>query len=144
MSGGTFSKVKATDDRMYGPRGLVVCGYPPEEHGPLDGFLERFGGADLPVVFATKEIAAQTLGEILSLPNRSGKGEPSNLRRAMVLSGFTQKELHTLLMGAYRQGGLPDQLWATLTPISENWSLTDLLEELARESEAMKKQGPRR
>ncbi len=92
MSQGTFSKVKATDDRMYGTRGLVACGYPPEEHAPL--FV------------------------------------------------FTQKELHTL-MGAYRRAGLAKQLWATLTPTSEDWSLSDLLEELAREAEAVKKQGPR-
>lgn len=143
MSQGTFSKVRATDDRMYGPRGLVACGYPAEEHASLAGFLERVGGADLPVVFASEQIAAQTLRDILALPHLTGKGEPSGLRRAMVLSGFTQNELHTL-MGAYKQAGLPRQLWATLTPISEDWSLTDLLEELAREAKAMKKQGPRK
>jgi len=33
-----------------------------------------------------------------------------------------------------------NQLWATLTPISENWSVTNLLEELTAESEAIKKQ----
>ena len=143
MSQGTFRKVRATDDRMHGPRGLVACGYPPEEHAPLAGFLERVGGTDLPLVFASEQTASQTLKEILALPHRSGEGEPSRLPRAMVLSGFTQKELHTL-MGAYRQAGLPGQLWATLTPISESWSLFDLLEELAREAEAMKKQGPRK
>jgi len=43
-------------------------------------------------------------------------------------------------MTAYRLVELPSQLWATLTPISENWSVTNLLEELAAESEAIKKQ----
>jgi len=55
------------------------------------------------------------------------------------MSGFTQKELHKL-MTAYRQAELPSQLWATLTPISENWSIANLLEELAAEAEAIKKQ----
>lgn len=142
MSRAAFSKVKATDERMYGPRGLVACGYPPEEHASLAGFLERVGGADLPVVFASEQIAGQTLKEILALPNRFGEGRPSELRRAVILSGFTQKELHTL-MGAYRQAGLTRQLWATLTPISEEWTLRDLLEELAREAESVKQQGPR-
>jgi len=50
-----------------------------------------------------------------------------------------QKELHKL-MTAYRLAELPSQLWATLTPISENWSTANLLEELAAESEAIKKQ----
>ena len=61
------------------------------------------------------------------------------MRRAIIMSGFTQRELHKL-MTAYRQSELPSQLWATLTPISENWSITSLLEELAAEAEAIKKQ----
>jgi hypothetical protein len=43
-------------------------------------------------------------------------------------------------MTAYRLAELPSQLWATLTPTSENWSVNNLLEELAAESEAIKKQ----
>ena len=35
---------------------------------------------------------------------------------------------------------LPSPLWASLTPISETWSISHLLDELAAESEAMKKQ----
>jgi hypothetical protein len=42
------------------------------------------------------------------------------------------------MMYAYRQAGLPAQLWATLTPVSENWLLTDLLKELGKEHEALK------
>jgi hypothetical protein len=41
-------------------------------------------------------------------------------------------------MYAYRQAGLPAQFWATLTPISENWLLADLLNELAKENECLK------
>jgi hypothetical protein len=40
-------------------------------------------------------------------------------------------------MVAYRQAGLPTQLWATLTPVSENWFLADLLEELVKEEESL-------
>ena len=43
-------------------------------------------------------------------------------------------------MTAYRLVELPSQLWATLTPVSENWSVTNPLEELAAESEAITKQ----
>jgi hypothetical protein len=41
-------------------------------------------------------------------------------------------------MDAYRQAGLPTQLWATLTPISENWLLGHLLNELVKENEILK------
>jgi hypothetical protein len=56
------------------------------------------------------------------------------------MSGFTQEELH-ILMNAYRNAGLPAQLWATLTPISENWTLEMLLTELSKEAEAFKNGG---
>jgi hypothetical protein len=43
-------------------------------------------------------------------------------------------------MNAYRKAGLPGQLWATLTPVSENWTLDTLLLELSKEDKALKKQ----
>ena len=95
---------------------------------------DRFSGFQCDLCQSTN-----TLKELLALPDRSGQGEASDMRRAIIMSGFTQKELHKL-MTAYRLAELPSQLWATLTPISENWSVTNLLEELAAESEAIKKQ----
>jgi hypothetical protein len=41
-------------------------------------------------------------------------------------------------MQGYRQAGLPSQMWATLTPVSENWPLADLLKELVKENETLK------
>jgi hypothetical protein len=70
--------------------------------------------------------------------DRSGMGEHSPMKRAIIMSGLTQKELHTL-MSVYRATGMSSQLWASLTPISENWTLKNLLNELESESEAMKK-----
>jgi hypothetical protein len=53
------------------------------------------------------------------------------------MSGFTQNEVHKIMV-AYRQAGLPAQLWATLTPLSENWLLADLLNELVKENQLIK------
>jgi hypothetical protein len=36
-------------------------------------------------------------------------------------------------MGGYRQTGFAAQLWATLTPTSEAWTIQSLLEELDAE-----------
>ena len=124
---------------MYGTRGILVCGYSSSEQPSFLSFLEQTGFHDLTVIFVTTNQSTNTLKELLTLPNKSGHGEESHMRRAIIMSGFTQKELHKL-MTAYRQAQLPSQLWATLTPISENWSTTNLLEELAAESEAIKKQ----
>ncbi len=140
MTGGTFQRVEKTDERMYGPRGLLVCGYPAEEHGPLMEFISRFGGGDLCVVFVSDVDKDRSLMELLTMPHESGKGLPSSLDRAMVLSGFTQRELYGL-MAAFRKVGLPRQLWATLTPASESWTVRELLKELAREAEAMSRKG---
>ena len=124
---------------MYGTRGILVCGYSLTEQPLFMSFLEQTGFQGFTVIFVTTNQSTNTLKELLALPDRSGHGEESDMRRAIIMSGFTQKELHKL-MTAYRQAEMPSQLWATLTPISENWSITNLLEELAAESEAIKKQ----
>ena len=124
---------------MYGTRGILVCGYSSSEQPSFLSFLEQAGFRDFTVIFVTGNQSTSTLKDLLALPNKSGHGEGSDMRRAIIMSGFTQKELHTL-MTAYRQAELPSQLWATLTPISENWSITNLLDELAAEAEAIKKQ----
>ena len=124
---------------MYGTSGILVCGYSLTEQPSFLSFLEQAGFQGFTVIFVTTNQSTNTLKELLALPDRSGHGEESDMRRAIIMSGFTQKELHKL-MTAYRQAEMPSQLWATLTPISENWSITNLLEELAAESEAIKKQ----
>lgn len=139
MTDGTFQKLDRSSERMHGPRGIVVCGYPPTEHEPLADALGLIGLGDRPVLFVSAKDSARTLREVLASGDRSGMAEPSDLPRALILSGFTQQELHTL-MSAYRQAGLPSQLWATLTPVSENWTLGDLLKELQKEAEAFRKQ----
>jgi len=138
MEDQTFEKVEKSNQRMHGPKGILVCGYTPAEHEPLADALSQIGLGDRPVIFATDGDAEQSLIELLSSENRSGMGMSSSIPRAIIMSGFTQEELHTL-MNAYRKAGLPAQLWATLTPVSENWTLEALLLELSKEDEALKK-----
>lgn len=137
MENQTFEKVEKSNQRMHGPKGILVCGYAPTEHEPLADALAQIGFADRPVIFATDGDADRTLIELLFSENRSGMGMRSSMPRAIIMSGFTQEELHTL-MNAYRKAGLPAQLWATVTPVSENWTLETLLLELSKEDEALK------
>jgi len=123
---------------MYGPRKLLVCGYVVEDQVPFLSFLETLGFKDLPVVFVTEKDIQLSLETLLNRGNNEGFGEASNMTRAVILSGFTQNDLHKLISG-YRQYQLPRQLWATLTPISEKWPIAELLEELSKEAQAMKK-----
>ncbi len=135
---GTFQKVTRSDRAMYGPRKVLVCGYRPEEQGDFLSLLDQVALTDLPVVFLAEDQLDKTLGELLSLDDRSGLGRVSAGRRAVVLSGVTEKELH-LVISAYRSHRLPAQLWATLTPTSEGWPVSRLLEELAAEREAFQR-----
>jgi hypothetical protein len=137
MSDGEFQKIQESDERMYGPKGILVCGYPPPEHRFFAMFMEKAGFSDRPIIFPTNEDAGRTLREVLGLASGSGIGEHADLPRAIIMSGFTQNEVHKI-MYAYRQAGLPAQLWATLTPVSENWLLAELLNELVKESTFLK------
>jgi len=138
MNDGTFTKIDKSGQRLHGEPALLVCGYPVDEHELLLGALESLGLGDRPVVFAASADARRPLKALLQSAHRTGLGQPSEMSRAIIMSGFTQAEVHKL-MTAYRQGGMPPQLWATLTPVSETWFLADLLEELAAESEAFRK-----
>jgi hypothetical protein len=123
---------------MYGPWKLLVCGYPVEDHAPFLSFLEAAGFKDLPVIFVTEADHLSSLRTLLDRSNRTGFEATSEMPRATIMSGFTQKDLHKLI-SAYRQAQFPEQLWATLTPTSENWPIAYLLEELSKEAQAMKR-----
>ena len=125
---------------MYGAKGILVCGYPADDHEPLAYALKQIGLGDRPIIFVTHTDSSKAMKELLSSADRSGIGQPSDMPKAIIMSGFTQEEVH-LLMGAYRQAGLPSQLWATLTPVSENWTLGRLVKELSTEAESFKAQG---
>jgi hypothetical protein len=138
MTTGTFKKVGKSKKKMYGSRGILVCGYLPGEQSSLLSLLEQNGFKDFPLIFAATEDASKTLKEMFAREDRAGLGERSEMKRAIVMSGFTQKELYRL-MAIYHLSESPPPLWASLTPISETWSISRLLDELAAESEAMKK-----
>ncbi len=135
---GTFTRVEKTAERMYGPRKLLVCGYPAKEQDGLLSCLEKTALSDLPVVFTGEKEGEQCISDILAWDDGHGAGEDSCLGRAVIMSGFTQEELHRLIKG-YRESGMPSQLWATVTPVSIEWRLVDLLKELAKEAEAMRR-----
>ena len=138
---GTFSKVEKTAERMYGQRKLLVCGYPAKEQEGLAACLKEMALTDLPVVFIGEKEGEQCINEILTWNDGHGAGEDSCLNRAVIMSGLTQEELHRLLK-SYRESGMPSQLWAAVTPVSQGWRVIDLLKELTKEAEAMRKRAP--
>jgi len=132
---GSFERIGDSERRMYGPRGVLVCGVAVREQGVIAGVIEK-SNRELPVIFVSDQMAESSLKELLAQEDGTGKGEASGLRRAIIMSGFLEKELQWF-MSAYRRLGLERPLWATLTPTSEGWKVSRLLEELAAEDAEM-------
>jgi hypothetical protein len=138
MSEGTFRKIGESAEPMYGPRAILVCGFTPSEQETVMKLLDSIQLTDVSVIFATPEDTEICLGELLTLPNQSGRNKECDIARTIVMSGITERELQQMLSN-YKGAGLPRPLWATLTPFSENWALSTLLEELKKERIAMEK-----
>ena len=137
MSDGGFEKVSQSDERMYGPRKLLICGFSADIQPHVVKLLEILKLSDIPRIWVTAEHAGSLISDVLALDDNAGRGVASELPRAIIMSGLTQNELHLLMSGS-RQAGMKPPLWATLTPTSETWTVQDLLKELAAEHEAMK------
>jgi hypothetical protein len=135
----TFSRVTRTSQALYGPRKLLICGFTPEGQTFLDEVVANSAIRDLPLAYAGTSDLEMSLADIVSRPENTGRGEASRMPAAIIMAGITENELH-LLMSSYRSAGLPNPLWATLTPTSEAWTLRQLLTELSAEREALEKQ----
>jgi len=135
---GQFTKVGKSKRHIYGPKGLLVCGYPEKERADFLKFIDKVGLSGIRIVFASSNDLGTSVSDILTHENNAGFVGASNMPRAIVMSGLTQNELHRLL-AAYRKAGFTHQIWATLTPISEKWPLEHLLNELQTENKAMNK-----
>lgn len=130
-----LTKVGTSDQRMFGPRKVIVCGFPASEQPHFMEVLEKGEMLDIPVVFVTGDRVESLMSEVLELPAGTGLDQDSELDRAVILSGISENELHTMLR-TYRARGLPAPLWATLTETSVAWPLSELLRELSSEREA--------
>lgn len=131
-----FEKLTDSDKPMYGPRGLLLCGFGAAAQPKLALVLQRAGLADLPRIWAGEAQAQFTLAQLLQLPADSGAKLDSTLPRAVIASGLTANELRRL-MDTCRASGMQQALWAALTPVSEAWALARLLAELEAERDAM-------
>ena len=138
MTDSGFQKVTQSDEALYGPRKLLLCGFAADVQPKFISLLEMIGLSAIPLVWVTEDQAKTHVGELVQLENGTGTGASSALPRAIIMSGISQNELHTLMAGC-RQSGMQQPLWATLTPNSETWPIQNLLKELAAEHRAMQK-----
>jgi hypothetical protein len=136
MADARFEKLTHSDEALYGPRKLVLCGFGREAQPKFKKVLDFAGLADVPVVWAEAADAAVKVGDLFRRPADSGLGAGSALKRAVIVAGITENELHHL-MNVCKKTGMQSCLWAALTPTSETWTLKALLAELSAERRQM-------
>jgi hypothetical protein len=138
MTDAKFEKVSRTDQPLYGPRKLLLCGFSQSVQPNFNKLLELIGLSEIPKVWITENQADIQVGELVKLRDNAGFGVSSELPRAIIMAGITQNEMHRLMTGC-RQSKMKQTLWATLTPTSETWTIQSLLGELAAEHREMQK-----
>ena len=138
MTDAKFEKVSRTDQPLYGPRKLLLCGFSQSVQSNFNKLLELIGLSEIPKVWITENQADIQVGELVKLRDNAGFGVSSELPRAIIMAGITQNEMHRLMTGC-RQSKMKQTLWATLTPTSETWTIQSLLGELAAEHREMQK-----
>ena len=138
MTDAKFEKVSRTDQPLYGPRKLLLCGFSQSVQPNFNKLLELIGLSEIPKVWITENQADIQVGELVTLRDNAGFGVSSELPRAIIMAGITQNEMHRLMTGC-RQSKMKQTLWATLTPNSETWTIQSLLGELAAEHREMQK-----
>ena len=134
----TFEKVTRSEKILYGPRKLLFCGFTAESRKKFNTVLEMVGLDAVPKVWVATEQGSTPLADLLELPDGSGSGAASALPRAIIVAGITEAQLISL-MTVCKKSGMQNPLWAVLTPVSESWTVQQLLAELAREREALQK-----
>ncbi len=133
----TFQAVGDSDARMHGATAVLVSGFSVEEQRTLRSLMDTNGLSNIPAIYIVTAFLDLSLFELARLPAESRAGEPAELPRCIVMSGFLEKELHAL-MDSYRASSLSRPHWASVTPTSETWSVKQLLIELLKESEALR------
>ena len=138
MANAKFEKVGQTDKPLYGPRKLLLSGFPAGAQPKFQAVLGMVGLTNVPKVWISRDNSDQLIIDLLDLEDETGAGISSSLPRAIIVGGLTENELMQL-MAVCRKTGMTNALWATLTPTSEQWTLNQLITELAAERKALQK-----
>jgi hypothetical protein len=138
MTENTFKKVGKTDNRLYGPRKILVHGLAYPKRQLLQAALKHSDiFSDLPMICPEETDTLLTLEELFDRNGQTVLTADSSLATPFVImAGLLEHELHSF-MQFYKTLSLPRPVWATLTPTSATWSLKDLLEELTLEHQAL-------
>lgn len=136
MNDAKFEKVSRSGKTLYGPQKLLLCGFADTAQPKFLTVLQMGGLADVPTVWVAHDQAETRLQALVDMPDRFGWGSSSELPRAVIVSGITEKQLHAL-MTVCRKTGMQQALWAVLTPINIQWTMQELLAQIEAERRAL-------
>ena len=141
MTDATFEKLHPSEQPLYGPRRLILCGFDGAALSDFKKLIRVAEIGDLDCLWAGETEGSLELKTLFKQPFDESR-DPGSMPKApvhprsIIAGGLKQKEFH-LLMNLSREVGMPATLWAVLTPVSETWTLNALLGELAAERAAM-------
>ncbi len=133
---GTFVPVGETEERMFGPTAMLLCGLTADQQNLFSQTLGANGLGGIPLLCALRDDLGRTCMDLVT--SGRPRGTTSDLPKAVVVSGLLEKELHAV-MACYRKASLPRPLWAALTEHSQDWKLGALISELEAERQAVAK-----
>ncbi|MBU1218826.1 DUF3783 domain-containing protein [Myxococcota bacterium] len=139
MTTGEFEKLGTSEEKMHGPRCLMVTGFTREQRNYFLNLQENAGIDPAKVVFVGPESIKIKLEELVEKPNEWDLETDLEYPPVVIMSGLLESELHAFMKN-YRSSNLPAPLFAVLTPISEKWSFEYLVKHLVREYMEMHKQ----
>ena len=131
-----FEKIEHSQKQFYGPRKILLCGFSAKAQATFTKLLEMVGLQSLDLVWASSDQGERAIMDLMQEPHGFGQGVSSDLPMAVIVAGIAEIELHQLMSGC-RQAKMPPALWATLTPVSKDWTLSALLAELDAERRAL-------
>jgi len=134
----------AGEDDLFGPTAMLLCGFSSAERDAVRAMLGRNLGAGdhVAVLTLTQGGLDGTLrdaleGESLHADAGASPLQPGSTRRVVILSGMYSGEVIDVV-GAWRDAGLPEPVWAAAVPGNyDNRTLAQLLEDVAADDAAM-------
>lgn len=120
------------------PKVLLIYGY---TNGELDSLISFLNMHNHEYILVSSEQTGLTLEELITQKSVQQDPVPIPLQRTIVISGYSQQELHMFLQNL-KTLNVHRPIMATVTPTSKKWAFGNLVKELMLEHAQMSKQHP--
>ncbi|AEA33271.1 DUF3783 domain-containing protein [Hippea maritima] len=132
-----MERIRETDKRLFGEYAVLYAGFSKQERQRLIEF-SRSHSKNLKVLFSCLGDTDRVVEDIFRGDDGRCLDENTDYPKTVIMSGFSEKELLEFLK-KFKGLDIPVQLVAVLTETSKDWLFKDLIEELKKESEEIRK-----